>query len=367
MTLEAPLPRRILMTADSLGGVWSYSLTLAREFCETEILLYIMGGAVSADQRREAAALPNLKVVETGFSLEWMDDPWAGVDAAGAELLKSEADFSPDIVHLNGYAYAALPWKTPVLVVAHSCVVSWWKAVKGTEPPARYETYRERVAAGLRCAQCVVAPTRAMLVTLKENYGFGGQGCVISNGCGSAELFPEKKEAVVIASGRLWDEAKNYATLEAAAAELPWPVLVAGNADHPSGGRCGFPNLRSLGALGFSEMARQFRRASIFAHPALYEPFGLAALEAALCGCALVLGDIPSLREVWEDAALYIEPRDASALRRALASLIASPDQLRTMGLRARQRALHYTTAAMACGYRKLYAEMAAHHGEAGL
>ena len=365
MTLEAPLPRRILMTADPLGGVWSYGLTLAREFRETEILLYVMGGALSTDQRRKAAALPNVKVVETGFSLEWMDDPWADVDAAGAELLKCEADFSPDIVHLNGYVHAALPWKTPVLIVAHSCVVSWWKAVKGTEPPGRYESYREQVSAGLRCAQSVVAPTRAMLVTLKENYGFGGPGCVIPNGCGSTELFPEIKEAVVITSGRLWDEAKNYAALDAAAAELPWPVLVAGNEEHPSGGRCGFPNLRSLGALGFGEMARHFRTASIFAHPALYEPFGLSALEAALCGCALVLGDIPSLREVWENAALYVDPRDANALRRALASLIASPDQLRALGLRARQRALRYSATAMACGYRKLYAETAAQQGKA--
>ncbi len=31
--------------------------------------------------------------------------------------------------------------------------------------------------------------------------------------------------------------------------------------------------------------------------PARYEPFGLSVLEAALSGCALVLGDIPSLRE----------------------------------------------------------------------
>ena len=34
------------------------------------------------------------------------------------------------------------------------------------------------------------------------------------------------------------------------------------------------------------------------ATPAIYEPFGLSALEAGLCGCALVLGDIESLREV---------------------------------------------------------------------
>ena len=47
-------------------------------------------------------------------------------------------------------------------------------------------------------------------------------------------------------------------------------------------------------------------RAAIYALPARYEPFGLSILEAALSGCALVIGDIPSLREIWADAALFV-------------------------------------------------------------
>ena len=39
---------------------------------------------------------------------------------------------------------------------------------------------------------------------------------------------------------------------------------------------------------------------------ALYEPFGLAVLEAAQAGCALVLSDIPTFRELWDGAALFV-------------------------------------------------------------
>ena len=47
-----------------------------------------------------------------------------------------------ELVHLNGYAHAALPWRVPVVVVAHSCVLSWWQAVFGEAAPARYAEYR---------------------------------------------------------------------------------------------------------------------------------------------------------------------------------------------------------------------------------
>lgn len=44
---------------------------------------------------------------------------------------------------------------------------------------------------------------------------------------------------------------------------------------------------------------------TIYVHPALCEPFGLAVVEAAQAGCALVLSEIAPLRENWEGAALF--------------------------------------------------------------
>jgi glycosyltransferase involved in cell wall biosynthesis len=101
-------------------------------------------------------------------------------------------------------------------------------------------------------------------------------------------------------------------------------------------------------------------RASIFAEPAFYEPFGLAALEAGLAGCALVLGDIPSLREVWGDAALFVPPHDDAALEAALRRLIED-DRLRTeLAAAARRRASTFTAGAMADGYVDAYRRLLA-------
>ena len=44
----------------------------------------------------------------------------------------------------------------------------------------------------------------------------------------------------------------------------------------------------------------------IFVSVSRYEPFGLAVLEAAHAGCALVLSDIPTFRELWQGAASFV-------------------------------------------------------------
>ncbi len=346
------LPRKILMTADAVGGVWTYALELARslESHGVEFLIATMGPRLSAAQKRDAARSKNVTLIESDLRLEWMDEPWAEVDHASAWLLQSAANFEPELVHLNGYAHAALPWSAPVLVVAHSCVFSWWRAVKGEKPPARYDQYRERVRAGLAAAGLVVAPTAAMLDSLEENYGGGWRGVVIPNGRESRSFRAEAKEHFIFSAGRFWDEAKNLVALEAAAAAADWQVCVAG-----SGGADGA--VVRLGNLAADEMASWLARAAIFCLPARYEPFGLAALEAALSGCALVLGDIESLREVWGDAALFVRPDDAEALASALQMLIADPARRQELAARAQTRAERYSLDRMAAGYLAIYSE----------
>ena len=101
-----------------------------------------------------------------------------------------------------------------------------------------------------------------------------------------------------------------------------------------------------------------FARASIFVLPARYEPFGLSALEAALAGCALVLGDIPSLREIWRDAALFVAPDDAGALAEALQALIRDPARRSDLAARAHARGLLYSPRRMAEGYLAAYHDL---------
>src|SRR6476620_12156620 len=116
-------PRHILMTADTIGGVWTYALELARGLTESGVRVSIaaMGGSLSREQRWEAQ-FPGLQVFESGYKLEWMEQPWQDVDAAGEWLLDLSQRLKPDVIHLNNYAHGALEWNAPVLMVGHSCV-----------------------------------------------------------------------------------------------------------------------------------------------------------------------------------------------------------------------------------------------------
>lgn len=334
---------RILMTADAVGGVWTYALELAAalEPYDVAVHLAVMGPPPTVAQRSELARSAVASLHANPAALEWMDDPWPEVDRAADWLLDLDRELAPDAVHLNGYVHAALPWRSPTLVVAHSDVVSWWRAVHGTAPPTRFATYVDRVRSGLHAADAVVAPTRPVLDDLRESFGFTG-GRVIPNGRRSDWVHPQRKEQLIAAVGRVWDEAKNLALLQTVAGDLPWPLTVAG----PDG---------SSGLVAWTEIAQLLLRASIFVGPARYEPFGLAALEAGLAGCALVLGDIPSLRAVWGDAAIYVAPDDADGLAAAVTELCAHPDLLDEMSARAAARAQRYSTGSMAAAYAELY------------
>jgi glycosyltransferase involved in cell wall biosynthesis len=350
------------MTADTVGGVWTYSLELARNLAGrgVQVSLATMGALPSDEQRREARRIEGLCLFESSFRLEWMDDPWEDVARAGDWLLDLERRTSPDVVHLNGYCHGALPWRAPTLMIGHSCVLSWWEAVKAEPAPDRYGRYKDEVSRGIRAARRLAAPTDAMLRALERHYGPHPHARVIPNGHEAPSFGATPKENIVFCATRVWDEAKNVDTLAKAAEKLSWPVYIAGDSRDPhSGAPIRFEHATLLGRLERAFVLGWFARASIFALPARYEPFGLSALEAACAGCALVLGDIPSLREIWGETAVYVPPNDPDALREAIEGLIRDPVRRKQLADGARSRGAYLSAGRMASQYAAAYAELA--------
>jgi glycosyltransferase involved in cell wall biosynthesis len=350
------------MTTDTLGGVFSYATSLASWLSGrgVQVNLATMGGRLSAAQRA-AAEKAGARVHESTYRLEWMQEPWEDVRRAGDWLLALERELRPDLVHLNGYAHAALDWRAPVRVVAHSCVCSWFRAVRDERAPESWNRYREVVAQGLAAAR-VIAPTHALLKMLRREYGRPRDGEVIFNGVAlPRRVQAPVKEAAVLCAGRLWDPAKNIAALQAAAGSVRWPIWAAGEARAPeAGASVSLPALQLLGALSREELASWMDRAAIFAAPALYEPFGLSILEAAGRRCALVLGDIPSLRELWSDCALFVDPCNARALALALNRLIDESSLRQALAERAYRRAQSYDLERMGRAYLRCYGSVPA-------
>jgi glycogen(starch) synthase len=354
----------VLMTADTMGGVWNYAIELSRILgkFDVQVSLATMGSRLSPQQKAEARKLSNLHLYESSFKLEWMPEPWDDIKRAGEWLLQLEAILDPDIVHLNGYCHGALSWHSPTVVVCHSCVLSWWQAVKNERAPIDWICYEDEVREGLMKANRVIAPTEAMLDLISKHYGYVSNGRVIYNARNGKDFPPLEKEPLILTVGRLWDEAKNVAALDAIATQVDWPIYAAGEAVHPNRDGTKHENVIGLGKLSTEDVASWYGRASIYALPARYEPFGLSALEAALAECALVLGDIPTLREVWGDSAIYIDPEDREALAQELKDLIKDPEKRTAMAKKAHARARLFEPERMGCEYLEVYEELMREH-----
>ncbi len=359
-SLDVPAPRRILMTLDAVGGVWRYGLDLAAALGArgVGVVLAGLGPPPLPAQRRDAEAVGRLVWLEA--PLDWMAEGPAALEALPGELAALVRREGVDLVHLNAPSQAVgLDLGCPVVAVSHSCLVTWWQAVRGAELPAEWEWQRARTRAGFRAADAVVAPSRSHAAALGRAYGPLDRLNVVANATSAAGARAEKAE-VIFAAGRWWDEGKNAAVLDAAAARTHWQVVMAGACDGPQGQRVRLHHAEAPGVLPAAEMARRLGRAAIVASPSRYEPFGLVALEAAAAGAALVLADMPTYRELWEGVADFADPDDPAAFAAALDGLAADPARRAALGEAARARARGFSPAAQAEAMLGVYAAAAA-------
>ena len=335
----------ILVTTDAVGGVWRYALTLSAGLAERGqgVVLAVMGPAATAAQI-QAAERPGVRLVQTGLPLDWTAPDPAALAHASERLAALAALTGAGTVHLHAPALVgAAAWPVPVVAVTHSCVATWWDAVRGGPPPVEMQWRIDATAAGLRRAQLVIAPTVAHAADTVRLYG-RLRIAVVHNGSVPAAV-SAVREPSILAAGRLWDEGKGVAWLDRAAPQAGVRVQAAGPVQGPVGGTASFAHVQLLGTLDPDAMAHAYAQASVFASLPAYEPFGLAVLEAAQAGCALVLRDIPSARELWDGAALFVDSEPA-----LLPALHAALRYSASLGAKAQAHAARYTADAMVDG-----------------
>jgi len=305
---------RVLMTTDTVGGVWTFTRELAGGLLNNgcAVALVSLGRMPSqsqqswADQQTERWGT-RFRYKALSTPLEWMNDNGCAFTGAAPALMRIIEEFDPELLLSSQYSFGALPCDLPRIVIAHSDVLSWAEACRaqGLEQSKWLDKYISLVQTGLDRADAVVAPTQWMLDALSRSFTLPSERQVIANGRTLPSVdMTAKRRMQAVTAGRLWDEGKNVKLLETV--ESPIPLLVAGERQHESSSlSADAADLRFLGPLSESKMLSLFRESAIYVCTSRYEPFGLAPIEAAQCGCAILANDIPSLREIWGDSALY--------------------------------------------------------------
>ncbi len=355
---------RLLMTLDAVGGVWQYATELACALRAHgfETILAVMGPPPAPEQREAIKRCKGVTLVETGLPLDWLSDADA-TRRAGAEVAALARREKVDLIHLNSPALAAGQlWSAPVVGVAHGCLATWWDAARDGRPldPA-FTWHRDMMAQGLRTCDRVIAPSASFAETVRRVFAMPSTPMVVHNG----RALPARVRACAgtnsaLTAGRLWDEVKNCATLDRAAARLAFPFHAAGDTTAPHGEVTAATHLRLLGQLDAAAFAARLAQRPVFVSAATFEPFGLAVLEAAGARCPLVLSDIPTFRELWEGAAVFVEPHDAEGFAQAIEAILRDPDRRDALGEAAHARALDYTPERMATSMAHHYRDLLA-------
>jgi glycosyltransferase involved in cell wall biosynthesis len=350
------------MTTDAVGGVWTHALELAAAMAPRGVrtTLAVLGPGLDATRRARAAQVPRLDLVETGLPLDWLAETEAEVLQAGHAVAALATRSGAQLLQLNSPALAAAAeFPCPVVGVCHSCLATWWQAVRDGPMPEDFTWRVGLLARGYARCDALVAPSAAFAAATASAYGLTHAPEVVWNGRGPGRVAGAASRFAFTA-GRLWDDGKDLATLNRAAARLDLPVFAAGPACGPNGTTVDLRHLRLLGSLDDAALEGWLARGPVFVSTARYEPFGLAVLEAARAGCALVLSDIPSFRELWDGAALFVAAGDVGGFAEAIATLSRDQEQRSFLRVAALRRSKRYAAVAMAQGMASIHERLLA-------
>lgn len=133
-------------------------------------------------------------------------------------------------------------------------------------------------------------------------------------------------------------------------------IVLVGSATHPFGSY--EETARSYGIatqvlcpgrLSRDELRLLYSSTDVFVFPSLYEGFGMPILEAMACGAPVITSKTTALAEVAGDAAILVEPSDASQLAEAMVKVLESSslrESLKAKGLvRVKQYSWHQAAA----------------------
>jgi glycosyltransferase involved in cell wall biosynthesis len=227
----------------------------------------------------------------------------------------------------------------------------------------------ERCRAAVGAAHAIVVPTAATAADLRQHFAPAGPVHVVPFGAdhvpASTAPDPLRGEPFVLAIGTI-EPRKNHVRLLQAHRLLrtPRPRLVVV-------GRAGWECADAVAALRAAPETLWLTNAddaTVFAllaharalvYPTRYEGFGFPPLEALMFRTPVVAGDTPALREVLDDAAVFVDPTNAASIADGIARVLDDERLRESLRRRGPARAAAFRWQDCARRHVALYRELA--------
>ena len=199
---------------------------------------------------------------------------------------------------------------------------------------ARCWGFRRAVRLVLESVAVLLPNSRAEQRRIEQRFGVRRPTVVVPNAADAETFGPpgdpaEGSRAGVLCVGRI-EPRKNQLALIEALRDSDISLTLVGQAGRYSSGydrrcrRAAGPNVHFAGQQPPPALREMYRAARVHACVSWYETPGLASLEAALCGCAIVVTPGGCTGEYFGEQAAYCQPDDPASIRTAVESALSS-------------------------------------------
>src|SRR3989344_3643117 len=118
-------------------------------------------------------------------------------------------------------------------------------------------------------------------------------------------------------------------------------------------------DIRALGFVTDDDLAALYKEAKVFVLPSLIEGFGLIGIEAQSAGKPVAASNIPVLREILGDGAVYFDPHKAEDMAKKISEIWNDPKQAEALRQQARDNAKRFDWKETAAETLELYKTLA--------
>jgi glycosyltransferase involved in cell wall biosynthesis len=239
-------------------------------------------------------------------------------------------------------------WRGPAVVTVHDLVFKLRPDLYSGRLRALYASRATRASAGR--AERVLCPSATTADRLVREFGIDRRK-VVAVPWGVGDVFrpssADRNGGYVLFVGR-WEARKGLGVLHGAVKELAasglWlPLVVAGTpgwgAEREIRSLRADPEVELVVDPSDERLASLYAGALALAYPSYMEGFGFPVAEAMASGCPVIASDLPELRELARDAAVYVTPGDRDELAGALIALASDSERRERMAARGRELA----------------------------